>query len=260
MKQIHYEARDGVRIAAYVTIPTGGAQTGHPAVVLPHGGPHSRDYWCYDMLAQYFAARGYVVLQSNYRGSGGFGDDWLGLGGFHEWRKAISDIDDGLQHLVDSELVDPSRVCIVGWCYGGYAALLSAAEYPARHRCVVSIAGVTDVDRLALDEAKYKGGRSMRYYFSSTDSGSPVNRADDIQAPVLLFHGEEDINVFVKHSAIMEKALRKKNKAVSFIEYEDVEHSILRNEYRIDMLTRIGAFLDESTSPVGSGIESRAEP
>jgi len=257
MKPIHYEARDGVEIPGYLTAPAEGPEAGLPAVILPHGGPHSRDYWGYDWLAHYFAARGYAVLQSNYRGSGGFGSEWLGEGAFKNWRRAIEDIDDGVQHLIDSGVIDPERVCIVGWSYGGYAALMSAAEFPERYRCVVSIAGVTDLDRLVRDSRRFVGGRrTMEEYIGRDDAvlleGSPVKRAADIQAPVLLFHGDHDVNVSIGHSKAMKKELNRKKKTVTLVEYEDVEHSIRREAYRMDMLAKIGALLDETTRAVPS--------
>jgi dipeptidyl aminopeptidase/acylaminoacyl peptidase len=253
MKPIRYPARDGVSIPGYLTAPSEVPEGGLPTVILPHGGPQARDYWGYDWLAHYFAARGYAVLQSNYRGSGGYGQDWSGEGGFRQWRTAINDIDDGLQYLIDSGVADPGRVCVVGWSYGGYAALMSAAVYPDRYRCAVSIAGVTDLDMLVTDMRRFVGGRGMKEFIGSgakaREEGSPVERAGDIQVPVLLFHGDLDINVGVKHSRAMKKALKKKKKVVTYVEYEDVDHSISRNAYRIDMLTKIGALLDESTPP-----------
>jgi dipeptidyl aminopeptidase/acylaminoacyl peptidase len=253
MTPIHYEARDGTRIPAYLTLPTAAPQGALPAVILPHGGPESRDYWGFDWIAQFLAARGYAVLQSNFRGSGGYGSAWAGAGGFRDWRRAIGDLGDGAQHLIETGVADPGRLCVLGWSYGGYAALLSGIEEPERYRCAVSIAGVTDPRTLIRDYRNFLSGRGMRE-FVSTDAevlveGSPLKRAGEIRIPVLLFHGEKDINVSVDHSKRMAKALERAKKVVEFVEYEDVEHDIARNEFRVDMLSRIGAFLDRHTGP-----------
>jgi dipeptidyl aminopeptidase/acylaminoacyl peptidase len=251
MKPMYYEARDGKRIPGYLTLPASVPKGGMPAVVLPHGGPESRDYWGYDWLPQFLSARGYAVLQSNYRGSGGLGDDWSGQGGFRNWRTAIDDITDGARHLVESGVADPRRLCIVGWSYGGYAALMSAVEEPELYRCVVSIAGVTDLPMLIEDSREYLGWRSAKEFIGKDQnvlaSGSPARRADEIRAPVLFFHGDEDINVRIGHSEKMARALKRKKKDVEFVEYEEAEHGIRRNRYRVDMLDRIGRFLDRNT-------------
>jgi dipeptidyl aminopeptidase/acylaminoacyl peptidase len=120
-------AADGVEIPAYLTLPPSGVTKDLPAIVLPHGGPSARDEWGFDWLAQFLAARGYAVIQPNYRGSAGYGEDWMGKNGFRNWKTAISDITASAHYLVDKGIADPKRLAIVGWSYGGYAALQSAA-------------------------------------------------------------------------------------------------------------------------------------
>ncbi|MCH7644180.1 MAG: S9 family peptidase [Myxococcales bacterium] len=247
MKPIRYAARDGTEIPAYLTLPVG-AKGALPTVILPHGGPESRDYWEFDWLAQFMAAKGFAVLQSNYRGSGGYGSDWAGEGGFRAWRTAINDLTDGAQYLVDEGIADAKRICVVGWSYGGYAALMSGVEEPERYRCLVSIAGVSDPGMLIADYRHFLNRRAMQKFIGRDAEvikrGSPLKRASEIRAPVLLFHGDQDVNVPIGHSKKMAKALKRAKKSVEYIEYEGVEHSIRRNGYRVDMLDRIGSFLD----------------
>jgi dipeptidyl aminopeptidase/acylaminoacyl peptidase len=100
MQAIRYRAEDGVEIPIYLTLPPGSRPEGLSAVILPHGGPSARDYWSYDFLVQFLAANGYAVLQSNYRGSAGYGADWEGEGGFRQWRRAVADITAGARHLI----------------------------------------------------------------------------------------------------------------------------------------------------------------
>ena len=254
MKSLQYPARDGTLIPAYLTEPIKKKEGPRPTVILPHGGPHARDVWGYDWLVQYLAARGYLVLQMNYRGSSGWGQDWLGEGGFRDWRTTLNDITDGARYLVETGQADPDRMCIVGWSYGGYAALLSGIEEPDLYRCVVSVAGVSDLEDLIAEQKKFVGGRSMQEYIgrnkNALRAGSPARRAKEMGPPTLLFHGEEDINVRIKQSKKMNKALKKADKEVTFIEYEEVEHSLLRNAIRIDMLDRMGEFLDTHTQPL----------
>lgn len=245
MKIISYPSRDGTAIPAYLSLPSG-EHNGLPAVVLPHGGPSSRDVWGFDFLVQFLTAKGFAVLQSNYRGSYGYGKEWLGDGAFRNWRTAIDDITDGAKYIVDEGIADPGRICTVGWSYGGYAALMSGIEEPERYRCIVSIAGVTDPRKLG-----WAGGRSARIFIGTdeevTEQGSPVNRAGEIQAPVLLVHGENDLNVPIEQSELIHDALEEQGKSVQFITYENAQHSITPERYRIDLLTRVGEFLELHT-------------
>ena len=250
MQAISIEARDGVRVPAYLTMPVNG-EIPLPLIVLPHGGPESRDYWGFDWLAQSFAARGFAVLQVNYRGSGGYGDDWAGIGGFRAWRLAVSDISDGVAQLIDDGIADADRMCIVGWSYGGYAALMSSIEEPDLYRCAVSIAGVTDPRTLIEDSRDFINSRAVREFVGTDDevidAGSPLRRAREIEVPVMLIHGDEDLNVSVAHSKKMHKALKKRGLSRLTV-YDDAEHDIWSNEYRIDMLTRVGEFVDKHTA------------
>lgn len=251
MVPVEYPATDGAFIPGYLSLPPDGVERQLPAVILPHGGPESRDYWDFDWLVQFFAAEGFVVLQMNYRGSGGFGAEWAGEGGFRAWERAIEDINDGTRWLIEQGSVDPGRICIVGWSYGGYAALTSAVVEPDMYKCVVSIAGVTDPITLIQDYRYFVSSRAVREFVGTDQqvlrTSSPLRRADEIKAPVLMFHGDRDINVNIKHSKKMNKALRKAGKSTDLIVYEDVAHGIWRDEYRVDMLTRIGEFLHQHT-------------
>lgn len=251
MRSIRYPAEDGVSIPAYLSVPERRPGERFPAVLLPHGGPSSRDYVGFNWLVQFLTARGFVVLQSDYRGSGGYGAAWEGEGAFKGWRRAIADIEAGAQYLIDQGIADPNRMCIVGWSYGGYAALMNMIEAPNRYQCGVSIAGVTDPASLGREMRRFVGGKSAQEFIGTSDEvlehGSPLRRADEVVAPVLLIHAEKDVNVPVSHSRKLEKALRRSNKDVALVEYEHAEHSIRPERYRIDLLTRLGNFLEEHT-------------
>jgi hypothetical protein len=119
VRAISYPAADGVMIPGYLTLPPGKESSkGLPAIVLPHGGPSARDYWGFDWLSQYFAARGFAVLQPNFRGSAGYGDAWLRDNGFKSWRIAIGDVLDAGHWLVAQGIADPAKLAVVGWSYG----------------------------------------------------------------------------------------------------------------------------------------------
>ena len=261
VKPIQYKVQDGTEIPGYLTLPPNAEGKNLPLVVLPHGGPSSRDSWGFDFLPQFIAAKGYAVLQMNYRGSGGYGEDWEGEGGFRAWRQVMADIKDGVDSLVADGIADPNRICIVGGSYGGYAALMSGIEQPARYKCIASIAGVSDPLTMIRDYRHYISGKAVREFVGTEEAvieqGSPMRRAGELKAPVLLFHGDKDLNVYITHSEKMEKALKNAGRAVEFIRYKGVEHQIYRNKYRIDLLSRLGAFLDGHIGPE-AGLQAAA--
>ncbi len=144
VKTVSYTAGDGLKLFAYLTLPRGRDAKSLPLVVLPHGGPAARDYPGFDWWSQALASRGYAVLQPQFRGSEGFGWDFLSAG-FGEWgRKMQTDLSDGVRDLVRQGIADPKRVCIVGASYGGYAALAGATIDTGVYRCAVAVAGISD--------------------------------------------------------------------------------------------------------------------
>ncbi len=249
IERISYTARDGTSIPAYLTRPIANGSSRRAAIVLPHGGPSRRDYRRFDYLVQFFAAQGYTVLQSNFRGSRGYGVGWEGDGGFRDWRQVVADITDGTRYLATSGIAAPDRICVAGWSFGGYAALLSVIEEPQLYQCAVSIAGVTDPRALGIYSKNYVGGRAAQVFIGTdrevTRAGSPLRRVDEITTPLRLFHAKYDGDVPLKQSRDLARALAKSNVDFDFIEYEYAAHDIFPENYRIDMLTRISEFLTE---------------
>lgn len=250
VQSITYPASDGTMIPAYLTMSKDGPAKGRPAVVLPHGGPSSRDTWGFDWLAQFLAARGYAVIQPNYRGSSGFGEEFLGENAFRDWRTAMSDISASGQYLVAQGIADPNKLAILGWSYGGYAALQSASLEPNRYKAVVAIAPVTDLAMLRRDAAKFTDSKLTRELVGKGEDhlkpGSPLQNAARIKAPVLLVHGDKDINVLSRHSVEMADELRKAGNSVEFVRHKDLDHYLEDTGARVDMLTKIGQLLDRT--------------
>lgn len=246
MTPVTYPATDGTLIPGYLTLPVGSEGKNLPAVVLPHGGPSARDYWGFDWLVQFFTARGYAVLQPNYRGSSGYGEDWYGRNGFQAWDVAIGDVNDAGRWLVSEGIADPDKLAIAGWSYGGYAALQSQVVAPELYKAVVAIAPVTDLGYLRDDSRGYTNSRIMRDFIGQGDhigAGSPRRHASRFRAPVALFHATRDINVDVRHSRAMADALEDQGKPVSYSEYEDLQHDLGDSKVRAEMLGKIDEFL-----------------
>ena len=249
VKPVTIPAPDGAQIPGYLTLPPGREARGLPAVVLPHGGPSSRDEWGFDWISQFLAARGYAVLQPQYRGSAGYGDEWLNENGFKNWRTSMSDIAASARWLSSQGIADPNRVAIVGWSYGGYAALLEAATDSSLYKAVVAIAPVTDLALLKQDHRGFTNAAVVEEFIGSGPhilEGSPLRHASRIQAPVLLVHGDLDANVRFSHSQKMNDALRDAGKEVEFLQYKGLDHQLRDSTVRAEFLTRMGQLLDRT--------------
>ena len=255
MRATSYRARDGLEIPAYLSLPAGtGAKPAAPlpAIVMPHGGPGARDFSSFDPLVQLFTSRGYAVLQMNYRGSAGYGSAFQGAG-HHQWGQAMQDdVTDGTRWLAAEGFADPRRTCIVGWSYGGYAALMGAVKEPELYACVVSIAGVSDLPDLIASKRNYINGRigtaaigDLWTDRKSLEANSPVNGADRIRAPVLLAHGTKDRVVQIKQSTDMAKALKRAGKSFQYVELEDADHSVLRGPERLKLFRAVDEFVTQ---------------
>lgn len=247
MQSISFPAADGVQVPAYLTLPLTGVTKNLPAIVLPHGGPSARDEWSFDWLVQFLAARGYAVIQPNYRGSAGYGDEWLSQNGFRGWRTSIGDVTAAAKYLVAQGIADPNKLAIAGWSYGGYAALQSAAVEPGLYKAAVAIAPVTDLALLKREADGFTSRRLTRDFVGTgahVDEGSPLRRVAEIKVPVLMFHGDQDANVGIAHSEKMVAALKRAGVKAELVKYKGLEHQLDDTEARVQMLTRISEFLD----------------
>ena len=246
VKAITFPAADGTPIPAYLTLPVGPARKNLPAIVMPHGGPSARDEWGFDWLAQFFAARGYAVLQPNYRGSAGYGDGWFKENGFKSWQTAIGDVNDGGRWLIKEGIAAPSTLAIVGWSYGGYAALQSAVLDPTLFKAIVAVAPVTDLDTLRHEHDNYMDYNLVDAFIGKgphVRQGSPAQNAAKITAPVLMFHGDLDQNVGIGESRLMASRLRSAGKQVELVEFKGLAHSLDDTEARTTLLDRSDLFL-----------------
>jgi dipeptidyl aminopeptidase/acylaminoacyl peptidase len=248
MKPVKIKGPGGVMLPGYLTLPVGSNGKKLPMVMYPHGGPHVRDRWRFDEMVQFFASRGYAVLQVNYRGSTGYGFEWYEAG-LQGWGTVmVDDITAATRWAIAEGIADPAHVSIVGWSYGGYAALMSAVREPDLYRCSVSIAGVADLKALARDDSRFYGGRKAVNRILGTDAdelkaGSPLRSPEKIKVPVLLVHGDDDIQVLVDHSKRMARALDGAKKKYELVIIKDGNHSLSRFEWRQTLLTKLETFL-----------------
>jgi dipeptidyl aminopeptidase/acylaminoacyl peptidase len=250
VQAVIYPAADGTRIPAYLTLPPGVTDAkGLPAIVMPHGGPESRDEWGFDWLAQFYAQRGFAVLQPEFRGSAGFGDAWFAQNGFQGWRQSIGDVCDGARWLVKQGMADPAKLAAVGWSYGGYAVLQANVLDPELFKAVVAIAPVTDLTLLKTQAFNFTNYQIVADFVGNgphVREGSPAEQAEKFKAPVLMFHGEEDVNVDIAHSQKMDRALHAAGKSSELVTYPDLDHQLRDSTVRADMLRKSDEFLRRS--------------
>jgi dipeptidyl aminopeptidase/acylaminoacyl peptidase len=261
VRRITYDAADGLKIPAYLTLPRGKPAKSLPLIVLPHGGPAERDTSDFHWWPQALADQGYAVLQPNYRGSTltrGFMSK-----GFGEWgRKMQTDLSDGVRYLAKEGIADPGRVCIVGASYGGYAALAGPALDPGVYRCAVAVAGIGDVKRmLAWVNERYGTTQNwaQRYWDRfmgvsgpgdpAVDAISPIRHVNSVTVPVLLIHGKDDTVVPFEQSQVMYDALKGASKDVQLVKLKDEDHWLSRSGTRLQMLQVSVAFLRAHNPP-----------
>ena len=248
VQSITYKTFDGTDVPAYLTLPPGSSGKNLPALVMPHGGPGSRDVWGFDWLAQFFAARGYAVIQPEFRGSSGFGESWFVNNGFKSWKTAIGDVNAAGKWLIAQGIADPARLGIFGWSYGGYAALQSNVLDPDLFKAVVAVAPVTDLYMLRHESEGFNNETVSKQFIGNAEleEASPARHAGVFKAPVLMFHGTNDVNVGFAESETMDGALRRAGKQSELVRYPGLDHQLPDSAVRADMLSKADAFLRKS--------------
>jgi dipeptidyl aminopeptidase/acylaminoacyl peptidase len=259
VREIHYPARDGTPIPAYLTLPPGRGDKHLPMVVLVHGGPESRDHGGFDWWAQFLATRGYAVLQPQFRGSSGFGASFR-QAGYQQWGRLMQDdVTDGVRYLIAGGTADPARICIAGGSYGGYAALAGAAFTPDLYACAVSFAGVSDLPKMIGDVQNRKGEQSDALAYWKDDIGSamdpkvinasPARAAGSIRARILLMHGRDDTVVPPSQSEAMARALEAAGKPCEYVTLPGEDHWLSSASTRTEVLERMDQFLARYLRP-----------
>lgn len=256
MKPIRYKSSDGLEVPAYLTLPKGVPAKGLPTIVVPHGGPWARDAFGYSPMAQFFANRGYAVLQPNFRGSTGYGEKFLNSAN-NEWGgKMQDDITWGVKHLINEGIADPKRVAILGGSYGGYAALAGVAFTPDVYAAGVSIVGPSNLMTLLESIPPYwEAGRKMfhmRMGDPTTPEGkkqlarqSPLFSAQKIKTPLLVIQGANDPRVKKAESDQIVIALRDRSFPVEYIVAPDEGHGFARPVNNMAMYAAIEKFLSK---------------
>jgi dipeptidyl aminopeptidase/acylaminoacyl peptidase len=260
---LKFKTRDGHRLDAYLTLPAGASKKNPPPlVVLSHGGPWVRDTWGFNGEVQFLASRGYAVLQTNYRGSTGYGwmfpreDEW-------DFRKMHDDVTDATKAIIASGLIDARRIAIMGGSFGGYLALAGVVNEPALYRCAVTIAGVFDWEQQIKAEKYYQydspgyarmirklgDPKQQRQKF---DAISPGRHADQIRVPVFVAGGKDDYTVEIEQSRTLISALEKYHVPHETLLVREEGHGMGHLDNQVELYTRIEAFLAKNLAPAAS--------
>jgi len=242
-----FTSRDGWTIRGYLTFTTGLIRESLPTVILIHGGPWARDTWMWSPEVQLLANRGYLVVQVNFRGSIGYGAEFINAGN-REWGGRMhDDIIDALQWLIGRGYADEERIAIAGSSYGGYAALIGATFTPDVFRCAISCCGPVNLSTMIKTTPSYWIGfnRQLRARVGDPDtdteflwSRSPLSRASYIKIPILILQGANDVRVKLTESAQLVSALRKRNVQHEYVVFEDEGH-IIRQPHNVMRLWEI---------------------
>ncbi len=228
LEYVTFEARDGLKLRAYVTLPNG--KPPYPTIVMPHGGPWVRETPVFSEWAQMLANNGYMVVQPQYRGSLNYGLNFhliAWINGGEAGYKMQDDKDDSALHLVERGLADPDRIAMFGWSYGGYAALAAASRTPQIYQCTMAGAAVADmIQQHNFNLRRYRDNsvtkRQQEIY--RREALNPIDEVAKVNIPILIIHGDLDQRVQVVHAKRYMKELDKHNKYYKYVELEGADH------------------------------------
>ncbi|HET6914368.1 MAG TPA: S9 family peptidase [Rhodanobacteraceae bacterium] len=255
-------ARDGLKLQGYISYPPGQENAKHlPMVVFVHGGPYGiRDDWEYDSYVQAMATRGYAVLQVNYRGSGGYGYDFI-RAGYRVWGgKMQDDVTDATRWAIAQGIADPNRICIFGGSYGGYAALEGAVKEPDLYKCAIGYVGVYDLRLMYTrgDIPQNIYGKDYLKRVLGTDETvlaqrSPIYQLNSLKAKVMLVVGGRDTRVPEVQGKNLHMALLERKVPHEWLYFPDEWHGFYKEDHIAELFTKVDAFLDANIGPGVTG-------
>ncbi|MCP5084345.1 MAG: S9 family peptidase [Alphaproteobacteria bacterium] len=280
MVPVRFPARDGLELNGYLTLPAGTQGKQLPTILRVHGGPFARDYWGYQADDQFLANRGYAVLRVNYRGSTGFGRQFMKAAQKQFARKMHDDLIDAVNWMVEKGISDPEKVAIYGHSYGGYATLVGLTFTPDIFAAGISVVGVADLVSAFESFPSYWKNSLARWHAyvghpenpeDRTDmaSRSPINYVDRINKPMLVVHGANDVRVSRSHSDRIVAAVTKNGRAAKYIVFDDEGHNIRKQRNKMTFARALEQFLAQhlggraelaARPPVAKEAEATAKP
>jgi dipeptidyl aminopeptidase/acylaminoacyl peptidase len=254
MEPFSFTSRDGLTIHGYITYPRGMKRSNLPLVLDVHGGPWARNRWRCDPEAQWFADRGYVCLQVNFRGSLGYGKDFVNAGDKEFGGKAQDDLTDAVNWAIAEGIADPERIAIWGGSYGGYAALAGATFTPDLYCCAVDMFGpsnlITFIEAIPPWFSTLRATIHKRIGNPETETDflkacSPLFNVDQIKIPILIAQGANDVRVKQSESEQIVEAMKEKGIYYEYILFPDEGHGFRKPENRMRFYAVAEKFLAE---------------
>ncbi len=258
MKPIKFKSRDGLTLYGYITLPANYKKGEKIALIVnPHGGPQGiRDYWGFNPEAQLFASRGYATLQVNFRVSGGYGKEFLKAGFGQIGRKAMDDVEDGVDYVMAQGWVDKNRVAIYGASHGGYAVLRGMTKTPEKYACGVDYVGVSNLHTFMGTIPPYwEKYRELLYkiWYDPTipeektimDEISPALHVDKIVKPLFVVQGANDPRVNIDEADQIVESLRKRGVEVPYMVKYDEGHGFGKEENQLELYKTMMGFFAE---------------
>ena len=252
MRPVSFQSRDGLTLHGYLTLPVGVGGKNLPAVINVHGGPWYRDSWGFNPEPQWLANRGYACLQINFRGSTGYGKEFINAGD-REWGgKMQDDLSDGVAWLIKEGIADPKRIAIYGGSYGGYATLTGMTMTPELYVCGVSMVGPSNLITFIQTIPPYWAPMIAMFHQRVGDpekdhdllvARSPLTHVDKIRAPLFIAQGANDPRVNRAESLQIVDAMKQAGKPVEYLEFADEGHGFARPENRLKFYAAAEKFL-----------------
>ncbi len=252
MEPYKLSVRDGKTVYAYLTRPEG--EGPFPLIVHPHGGPYGpRDEWGYNGEIQALASRGFAVLQVNFRGSGGYGKDFM-YSAFRQWGDEMQDdLTDATLWAIKSGITEAGKVCIYGASYGGYAALMGAVKEPDLYACTATYVGVSDLTLMTKKGDIQRREEGMKYIKEAIcrdevecKKDSPISYLDRLKADVMIIHGTEDQRVPIAHAEVLMRELDRLNKPYETLIKEKEGHGFTSIDNREESFKRLISFFQKN--------------
>jgi len=252
MEPYKITVRDGKTIYGYLTRPEG--EGPFPLIMHPHGGPYGpRDRWGFNSEVQMLASRGYAVLQVNFRGSGGYGKDFM-YSAFQQWAGEMQDdLTDSVRWAIDSGITEEGRVCIYGASYGGYSALMSAVKEPDLYACTAGYVGVYDLELMTKKGDIQRRDEGLDYVKeaicdtpASCKAGSPITYLDRLKADVMIIHGKDDQRVPFAHAEVLRDELDKRDIDYEWLVKAKEGHGFVNVDNREELYKKLLAFFDRN--------------
>lgn len=252
MEPYKITVRDGKTIYGYLTRPEGKGP--FPLIMHPHGGPYGpRDRWGFNPEVQMLASRGYAVLQVNFRGSGGYGKDFM-YSAFQQWAGEMQDdLTDSVRWAIDSGITEEGRVCVYGASYGGYSALMSAVKEPDLYACTAGYVGVYDLELMSKKGDIQRRDDGLDYINeaicdspASCKAGSPITYLDRLKADVMIIHGKDDQRVPFAHAEVLRDELDKRDIDYEWLVKAKEGHGFVSVDNREELFKKLLAFFDKN--------------